>query len=206
MRRNTRREILTAAQRLFNEYGYSSVSLQDIADEVGITKGNLTYYFPKKEQLVEAIVDEYCSLKFEDDLPQSLAELDGMFQRMQDAMSSHQLLYLHHAQLGQISESILQKQNERYLEMRGKLEEAFDSFNARGTFRDELYKGEYLQMIDTIYMMTIYWSPFSELQKSAGIETIYAQQVWGTIYGMLTREGREELEALKSGDGSTGDA
>lgn len=51
MKKNTRRQILDTAKRLFNERGYNDVSLKDIADEVGISKGNLTYHFSKKKTL-----------------------------------------------------------------------------------------------------------------------------------------------------------
>ena len=45
--KDTRRDILNAARRLFNQRGYNGVSLQDIASAVGISKGNLTYHFQK---------------------------------------------------------------------------------------------------------------------------------------------------------------
>ena len=44
-RLTTRERILEASLRLFNEKSYAATSLTDIAKEVGIAKGNLTYYF-----------------------------------------------------------------------------------------------------------------------------------------------------------------
>lgn len=51
-RSTTRERILEAARRLFNENGYAATSLADIAASVGIAKGNLTYHFPTKHELV----------------------------------------------------------------------------------------------------------------------------------------------------------
>ena len=48
----TSERILEASRRLFNARGYASTSLADIAAEVGISKGNLTYHFPTKYELV----------------------------------------------------------------------------------------------------------------------------------------------------------
>lgn len=48
----TRERILEACRRLFNEKGYATTSLADIAASVGISKGNLTYHFPTKYELV----------------------------------------------------------------------------------------------------------------------------------------------------------
>ena len=56
MGRDTRQKILDSARELFNVHGYNGVSLQDIADAVGISKGNLTYHFSKKEEIMEELL------------------------------------------------------------------------------------------------------------------------------------------------------
>ena len=47
-----RRAALRAAARCFNEKGYHATSLDEIADEMGVTKTALYYYFKNKEQLL----------------------------------------------------------------------------------------------------------------------------------------------------------
>ena len=51
-RSTTRERILEASLRLFNEQGYAATSLAEIAASTGIAKGNLTYHFPTKYDLV----------------------------------------------------------------------------------------------------------------------------------------------------------
>ncbi len=55
---DTKVKIIEEAKKMFNERGYSQVSLRDIANAVGIAIGNLTYYFKKKEDLLNTIVEE----------------------------------------------------------------------------------------------------------------------------------------------------
>ena len=50
-RLTTRERILEASLRLFNEKSFAATALTDIAKEVGIAKGNLTYYFSTKKDL-----------------------------------------------------------------------------------------------------------------------------------------------------------
>lgn len=50
-------QILEAAIRLFNQKGYTNVSLREIAAEAGTTIGNLTYHFPQKEELILSITE-----------------------------------------------------------------------------------------------------------------------------------------------------
>lgn len=52
-----RQEIVTAAAELFGERGYDSVSLDDVADRLDLTKGSLYYYFSSKDELGTAAIE-----------------------------------------------------------------------------------------------------------------------------------------------------
>ncbi len=52
MAANTRATILGAARTLFNERGLENVSLRNIADELDISIGNLTYHFKRRDDIV----------------------------------------------------------------------------------------------------------------------------------------------------------
>jgi AcrR family transcriptional regulator len=47
-----RREILAAASRLFREKGLHATGMREIAATLGMTAGNLYYYFPSKQELL----------------------------------------------------------------------------------------------------------------------------------------------------------
>jgi AcrR family transcriptional regulator len=47
-----RREILAAASRLFRARGLHATGMREIAAELGMTAGNLYYYFPSKQDLL----------------------------------------------------------------------------------------------------------------------------------------------------------
>jgi len=52
----TRTRILTVATDLFGSRGVDAVSLDQIASEVGVAKQTLLYWFPSKDELVEAVL------------------------------------------------------------------------------------------------------------------------------------------------------
>jgi AcrR family transcriptional regulator len=54
---DVRGELLRAAIRLIGQKGLGAISLQDIADEVGVSKQSLLYHFESKEALEVAVVD-----------------------------------------------------------------------------------------------------------------------------------------------------
>lgn len=52
-----RREILAAAHRCFAQDGFQATTMQDVADEVGLSVGALYRYFDGKEALIEALAE-----------------------------------------------------------------------------------------------------------------------------------------------------
>ena len=58
MRENaTREEIVKAGDRLFYEKGFESTSFSDISKDVGISRGNITFHFPSKDEILAAVID-----------------------------------------------------------------------------------------------------------------------------------------------------
>ena len=55
-RGNTRQRILDAATDLFGLRGVEAVSLDTIASDVGVAKQTLLYWFPSKDDLVQAVL------------------------------------------------------------------------------------------------------------------------------------------------------
>ena len=55
--RSTREAIVSAAERLLINQGYASFSLPAVARELGISHGNLNYYFPTRQSLLETLIE-----------------------------------------------------------------------------------------------------------------------------------------------------
>lgn len=57
-KKNTRDKIIAFAINCFNQEGFGAVSIQELANRMEMSRGNLTYYFKTKDDLLEAIVNE----------------------------------------------------------------------------------------------------------------------------------------------------
>ena len=60
----TKLEIIRLGTHLFLEKGYSVTSPKMICEEMEISTGNLTYYFPTKEHLLSVLVHRLCDFQF----------------------------------------------------------------------------------------------------------------------------------------------
>ena len=58
---DTRSRLRELALKLFAEQGYEKTSLREIAEQLGVTKAALYYYFKSKEDIVRSLVQDYVS-------------------------------------------------------------------------------------------------------------------------------------------------
>lgn len=65
-RARTRAAVLRAAGRVFAERGFHAATLDDVAGEAGVSKGALYHYFPSKQELFLALLNEHLAAGLDD--------------------------------------------------------------------------------------------------------------------------------------------
>jgi AcrR family transcriptional regulator len=58
IRAESREQILSTARRLFAERGYKGCTVADIAQQAGMSQGNIYWYFSSKEELLKVILKD----------------------------------------------------------------------------------------------------------------------------------------------------
>ena len=61
----TKYEIIQVATEFFLEKGVSATSPKMIAEELGLSTGNITYYFPNKDSLLAVLVEMLCDFQWQ---------------------------------------------------------------------------------------------------------------------------------------------
>ena len=74
--KKTRREILSAALRVFGEQGYSATRLEDVAKEAGISRGPIYWHFSSKENLHAEILKSSLK-KYKNRIDKALQSMNG---------------------------------------------------------------------------------------------------------------------------------
>jgi AcrR family transcriptional regulator len=71
--------ILDTALKLFAHRGYGATSVRDIAEEAGLSKGNVYHHFADKESIFRALLDRYFEAMSQPDFPFLRALASGTF-------------------------------------------------------------------------------------------------------------------------------
>ena len=89
---NRREQIIYAAAELFYEKGYSRVSMQDIANKVGLTKGALYNHIDNKEELLFQILTRGVKVlfpKIEEILSQNISPIEKLKVAIHEIVLTH---------------------------------------------------------------------------------------------------------------------
>src|SRR6516165_582696 len=62
MKSETRERLVETARRLFHEHGYTATGIAQILDAADAGSGSLYYFFPTKEDLLLAVLEQYKEL------------------------------------------------------------------------------------------------------------------------------------------------
>ncbi len=88
MSKQTREKILDASLSMFNEQGEPNVTTNHIADEIGISPGNLYYHFRNKDDIVEKLFARY-----ETQMDQALLVPQGRLPNLEDVWLQLHLVF-----------------------------------------------------------------------------------------------------------------
>ena len=75
----SRAQILESALKLFSHRGYGATSVRDIAEDAGLSKGNVYHHFSDKETIFRALLDQYFQAMSSPDFPFNRALATGTF-------------------------------------------------------------------------------------------------------------------------------
>lgn len=60
----TKQEIIQTGTKMFLERGFTKTSCKALADELDLSTGNITFYFPTKEHLLAVLVEMLCEFQW----------------------------------------------------------------------------------------------------------------------------------------------
>lgn len=99
--RNTRQRILEAAIKVFSRKGYHDTRVDEIVEASKISKGGIYFYFPGKQEIFLAVVDEFAHL-LEARLAKAIAREEGGIRQVNAALQAGLETFGQYRQLAKI--------------------------------------------------------------------------------------------------------
>ena len=187
MAQNTKQEIMICARSLFETHGYNGVSMRDIARELDISVGNLTYHFKKKENLLEAMLLNPDQTASPPPAPQTLEELTDYFRHLLTVQQTYAFYFDSYHQLAQTSPLLASIQQEMLGKVREALTSCFQALTSMGILSPEIWPGQHRTAIHTITLLLMVRLPGEERRTTglAGMEQVL-ESIQGVLRPLLT--------------------
>ena len=199
---NTKQKILLKSLALFNTNGISNTSLRTIADEVGISVGNLQYHFKKREDIIEALYFQLVE-KMDSIFLIATDDLLKSFLNISTAIISN--LYEYHFFL--LDFVIITRKNQKIKSHYSELSKRREAESLKmitilienGIFRKEVLKKEYSSLFKRMEVISNFW--FSSILIQADVlpkEAIqeYELLISQSIYPYLTDKAKTKYATI----------
>lgn len=196
---STKQRILEGSIKMFNEHGVANVRLQQIADECGISVGNLAYHFKNKEAIVSYVYDEIFQefmMILSDYLPEeTLMGIDRKLDNYYLFFMKYKFYFTDIFEIERNYPEIIGKWhqyiNRMLLQIKGRID--FDI--SRGILIAQSNEMNEL-LANNIWMSIIFWLPQRVLRGLPFDEKLFKEAVWSQIIPYMTQRGQAEFVSL----------
>jgi AcrR family transcriptional regulator len=194
----TKQKILEAAIRLFNVNGVANVRLQQIADETGISVGNLAYHYKNKEAIVsavyESLFDEFSQILSGFLLSPKLTDFDHQLEQYHHFFSKYNFYLIDLFEIDRSYPMIMDRWHQFVGKMLLQIRKRLDYNVQRGILFSEPVAGIYDTLTNNIWMTIVFWIPQQVLKGQPINEMLFKQSVWAHISPYFTPRGLGEFE------------
>ena len=193
MKITTKQRIINKAIELFNDKGYASVTLFEVAGALKMTRGNLTYHFKDKELLLKAIAEGFwTTMEAEKNKRRLLPSFENMHNEIQLFYSIQKKYAFIFMDFHVMNHQVIREQFRAMTAQNIKEMEATIAFAiAAGNMHPEPYEGIYHNLAFNTWMVSFFWlnqeMVRGEVLKKSNKEG--ERKVWSLLIPHLTEKG-----------------
>ncbi len=195
MKKKTKDRIIEFSIQLFNKHGFGAISLHEIAQKMGISRGNLTYHFHTKNVLLEVIATEmWQKIEIE-------RQKRRDFPSFENISNETRLYYVFQREysfifndLHVIKNPILEEKFRQFCLTTIKDNQSAIAFAIRlGNMHPEPFAGTYYNLCLSIWILALFWLPQQAIRKVKGEEEAL-KVIWSLILPHFTSKGIQSFK------------
>jgi AcrR family transcriptional regulator len=205
--KKTKEKILDTARELFNESGYSQVTIRQIASAMGISSGNLNYHYGTRESVLEALYFQMVEPFDEriEKLDQHTFTVEAIYHDIKTSMQgmlTYRFFWTDLYNLLSSNTSIRDHFESVRAAREGGYRFLFTQLQQRQAMTSTISSWETELLIERMIDYSNTWLYASKLYLDRSINedqvNHYAFVLLSMLYPYLTEQGREEFEQLHS--------
>lgn len=199
----TESKILDCALKMYNEQGIDAITVRHIAKEMKIRHSNITYYFPKKDDIVDVL---YHKMQGEiDELIDGVALSANdifdltIFKKGFDILYKYRFVHINHAEIfkrlpevKKVYEANREKRKSIYLQMASDLK--------KQKFFEDGIDDEFIRLlVQNVTLINDFWVVYCDLNPGKSFEeqkSNYLKLILNAFLPYLTEKGVRDFKKL----------
>ncbi|MCU0470741.1 MAG: TetR/AcrR family transcriptional regulator [Arcicella sp.] len=197
---NTKQKILNSSIQLFNQNGVDAVRLQQIAEDTGISVGNLAYHFKNKDAIVESvyeyIFEEFSAILREYAVSTAMTSFDAQLSSYYDFFDKYQFYIADFFKTNNTLNEHQQIWQGYVTKMLIQIKSRIDYLVLNQDFIPEPMSGLYQQVAENIWTNLIFYIQKCRMQGITPTEMQYKLAIWNQLRPYFTESGLAEFNQL----------
>ncbi|MEN0051088.1 MAG: TetR/AcrR family transcriptional regulator [Bacteroidota bacterium] len=203
--KKTKKSILDTSRKLFNDLGYSNITIRMIAMELNMSSGNLNYHFRKREDILEALYFEMVEVfdaRVEEvnDQAISLAYMQANIEASMGRMIEYRFFWTDLYFLLKSNQKIRTHFEKAKMERKAGYRFVFDALRNANILKEPSFEQEYSTLIDRMidYSNTwLYAALLYEVKKNnVDVTKDFSFRLLSMLYPYLTEEAQQDFRAI----------
>lgn len=194
----TKERIITSAIDLFNEQGVINVRLQNIADELGISVGNLAYHFKNKEAIVskayEKIGEELSAILSTYRASPDLRDMDQQLDAYYQFIGKYPFYFIDILEVKRNHPQLHEERKDYLYKMMIQFEKRIEYNKSRGIVFEGITDTVAAQVADNMCATVTFWHTNKAIKDQDYGLTSFKTSVWTQLLPYLTKKGQQEYE------------
>ena len=197
MKKSTKDKILSVAVKSFNKHGFGAVSLHELAQELGISRGNLTYHFKDKDELLKAIAQEMWSkIEAERNKSRQFPSFENLHNEIQLYYKFQKKYAFIFLDTHVLNHPMIKANFRKMTAASIKDNKAALAFSIKlGNLKPEPVKGMYHNIAFITWMLTFYWLS-QQIIRGEKTEEDGEKMIWSILIPHFTKKGVESFKAF----------
>lgn len=191
---STKERIISTAIELFNAKGFVNVTMRNLADELEMSLGNVTYHFKKKEELIVAIHGQIISERnMLMESVQMIPSITNIHNQLVPLLKLYERYKFFHQDLMEVMRAypeIAKMQQDHITNQITYIKAIIDYSIGSGNMKPETVVGQYQYLAESVWMLLTFWLTQREVRNQKGNYYNQARMaMWSLVVPVLTEKG-----------------